>query len=272
VSTKKKFMILVGISCFLVFLFFIYTFNFYRSKHVAMVTVSTSNRIVFSKYTINSFKKYAQRWNYDFYHHSLKLDSSRPAAWSKIRAVLDLLKDDRYEWVVWFDDDIFITNPEIKLEELIEKYGKNVDLILSSHKVNPSLCNDINSGLFLVKNTQWSKEFFNKVWDIGNHRYNQESGSFWEQSAIMDLLSKNGEYYNSSHINMVPARKIQSYITLLFKDDKGDYGQWKPGDFVAHLPAAHNEIRASIFKSFTENTYEYPPIPFNLDKNFTIKQ
>ena len=43
--------------------------------------------------------------------------ASRPASWSKILAVLSAL--DAYDWVMWVDADILITNTSMPLERLL---------------------------------------------------------------------------------------------------------------------------------------------------------
>jgi hypothetical protein len=233
------------------------------SKRIAMVTISTPNRTEFSQYTIESFTKYAEKWNYDLYFSSTTLDKTRPIQWSKIKAVLEVLKTNKYDWVAWFDDDIYITNPDISLEKFIKENGQKAFFIISAHKTNiekNSDLNNVNSGLFLVKNTQDAKNFLTKVWDIGNSRYNQEKGSFWEQSAITELL-KTQKYKNSKQISRLPAKKIQSFITIFTKGDTTDYGQWEPGDFAAHLAGTDDDCRVIIIEQLAKNPKEYPSFP-----------
>lgn len=241
-----------------------------KNNRIAMVTVSTPNRHNFSRYSIESFKKYAERWGYAFYLYQETLEPSRPVPWSKIKAVSNLLVDSRYDWVVWIDDDIYITNPNIRLEYFIKKCSPQTNCILSSHKEFNQQYIDVNSGLFFIKNTQWSKDFLQHVWDIGNYRYNQATGSFWEQSAISELLGT-PEYKDSVCIAKLPARTIQSFITLVRKGDMGDYGQWQPGDFAAHLAGAGEFSRVYIMQQFAKNFSEYPTLPEAWGA-YTIKQ
>ena len=240
-------------------------------KPLAMVTISTENRAEFAQYSIPSFVKYAERWGYDLYVFPVSLDTSRPTPWSKIRAMLDLMKEDKYEWYVWLDDDIYITNPNMQLVQFINDYGRQAELIVSAHKSLLTTPEDINSGLFLIRNSAWSREFLQKVWDIGTYRYNTEKGSLWDQSAICELLGTPA-YRNSSEVVRLPGRIIQSQFTLLFKGDKGDYGQWHPGDFAAHLAGACTAVRADIMEQFAHGVQGYPKLLPELQSAYIIEQ
>jgi hypothetical protein len=240
-------------------------------KPLAMVTLSTENREPFAQYSIPSFIKYAERWGYDLYVFPMSLDISRPTPWSKIKAMLDLMKADEYEWYVWLDDDIYITNPNYQLIQCINDYGRQADLIVSAHKSLPTGPEDINSGLFLIRNSAWSREFLERVWDIGNYRYNKEVGSQWDQSAICELLATPA-YRGSPLVVQLPGRVIQSQFTLLFKGDKGDYGQWQPGDFAAHLAGACTVVRADIMAQFANGVQGYPKVLKELEDRYIIEQ
>lgn len=242
----------------------------FRTPRIALITISTPNRSSFSKYTLDSFRRYADKWHYDLYCFTESLDPSRPVQWSKIKAVADLMNQGNYDWYVWLDDDIYITNPDIPLEQVIHQYGQKAALIISAHKEKLPAFNDVNSGLFLIKNTSWSKKFLQRVWNIGYERYNQLAGSFWEQSAMQELLEMR-EFKDSPAIARLAARKIQSFVTLLHKGDTGDYGQWQPGDFAAHLAGAHDDVREMITQQFAHDTRAYPWL-YHYAAHFTIKQ
>jgi len=238
---------------------------------IAIVTISTPNRYEFSQYTLIAMKKYADQWGYDFYHYNEMLDATRPAPWSKILAVSEFLLTNKYEWVVWIDDDIYITDPSKSLEYFIHKCNSDTHLIISSHKEFVQRYNDVNTGIFFVKNSQWSKEFLARVWDIGNYRYNQDGGSNLEQSAMSELL-ETPEYKDCPRIAKFPARTIQSFITLLLNGNCEDYGQWQPGDFAAHLAGASTSIRNLFTRQFVQNPDKYPTIHKDLRGRFTIQQ
>lgn len=236
---------------------------------IAVVSISTPERESFSQYTLGSFKNYTNFWGYDFFVSHETLDSSRHVAWSKIKLVLDALKSGKFDWVAWFDDDIFITNPTIPLEQFIQEYGKTAHLIISGHKTAHTFFSDVNSGLFLIKASDWSIQFLQKVWDFALQE-DKKKYLFdfpWEQSAIQALFSSE-EYENSLYISKLPARKIQSFLTMHARDDKGDYGQWEPGDFAAHMAGGSHAARLIVFWQFGRSCNRYPTIPILFFNNF----
>ncbi len=235
---------------------------------IAMVTISTPNRAIFAQYTLQSFRSYAERWGYDFYCLQDSLDASRPVPWSKILAVKNLLS--KYDWVVWIDDDVFITNPTKSLKFFIEKCPDSTELIFTTHREFAQRFDDVNSGVFCVKNTPFGQEFLNKVWAIGNDRYNEEGGSLLDQSAIIELL-RDPLYLNSPLIAKMPARTMQSILTLLYKGDQDDYGQWQPGDFCAHMAGGSSYCRELVFQQMAIDSNKYPVLPNHLSA-YTIKQ
>jgi len=242
-----------------------------KESQIAIVTISTPNRQEFSRHTIASMRKYADLWGYDFYHFNETFDPSRPAPWSKILAARTLLLTNKYQWVVWIDDDIYITDPSKSLEYFIHKCPPETYFIISSHKEFVQNYNDVNTGLFFVKNSPWSQEFLGRVWDIGNYRYNQDGGSNLEQSAMSDLLTT-PEYKDSCRIAKFPARTIQSFITLILNGDYGDYGQWQPGDFAAHLAGASITNRIFITRQFAKDVMKYPTLHESFRGRFTVQQ
>lgn len=235
-------------------------------ESIAIVTISTKNRVSFSQYTLSSLMKYASKWGYHLYFYPDSPPNSYNIYWGKISVLVDLLKEAKHDWYVWIDDDIFITDPEVSIEKLIKDYAKQAHFIIASHKTNPVSKGDVNSGVFLVKNSDWSRMFFQELWDYGS----KKPKGYWEQSAISELITSD-KYKDSAYIERVSGRKIQSILTLLFKGDHDDYGQWEPGDFAAHLAGACEGVRVRIFEQFASNSKVYPVLPDGFD-SFTIAQ
>jgi len=119
----------------------------------------------------------------------------RPAAWFKIKALLDELNKNEYEFLLWIDADAFIVDFGFDLVAAIE--DRFVDLtrsfFLCGHFISdlPTSVdfiklakNRLNTGVMLVKNTPQSRELLEAVWaktEYLNH-------SWWEQAALMDCL------------------------------------------------------------------------------------
>ncbi|WP_428305409.1 class I SAM-dependent methyltransferase [Lacipirellula sp.] len=117
---------------------------------------------------------YCDRYGYDFKVFDHLLDSSRPASWSKILAVKEILAE--YDWVIWTDVDAILWDPSIALRQLLQHEDK--DLVIQRNHDN------VNAGVFFVRNCTWSRRFLDAIYareDLTHHHW-------WEQQAIIESL------------------------------------------------------------------------------------
>lgn len=237
---------------------------------ITLVALATPNLIEFSQYTIRSFVDYAWKWGYQFHLCTTSLEPARHPAWSKIKLFQSLLKDGASDWYVWLDADLIITNPDIPMEKFISEYGSKADVIVSIERRDGlERQDDINSGMFLVRNSPWARYFLQRVWDVGYQRFANQHG--WEQSAIEELL-KTDEFRNNEKFKKAPVRCIQSLLRLVDKEDKNDYELWRPGDFAAHMVGATTGLRSFVLSQLAENSAVYPEVPEMLQPWWVFKQ
>jgi hypothetical protein len=117
------------------------------------------------KMVIQNKEKYAKLHGYHLLNGNPEIDRSRPVAWSKILAVKRYLdhppasSGGPYDYLFYIDMDAVIMNPEIKLESLISVGGKGSDFIMTED------WNGLNTGVWFVKNTLWSKKFLELAWN-----------------------------------------------------------------------------------------------------------
>ncbi len=159
--------------------------------------------------------------SYDYIAFTEKLDD-RPAAWSKLPALLRAMASGRYEWLFWMDADALIMNHTIRLESMLDE---RADLLIAT---GPN--GSINSGCFLLKCTQKSLEFLHMVYDRTDYLNHRN----WEQAAMKHVLDRG---LSSLTVRFIPPRSINSRIS-------GDPDwRYQPGDFVIHLPGLSNPER-----------------------------
>jgi galactosyl transferase GMA12/MNN10 family len=146
--------------------------------------------------------RYAQLHNYTIVDASDLMDTSRPPAWSKILAVLQLLDRktntetettnsvirtareqqltiNACDWVLWLDADVVIMNSSIALESILPAGTKAA----ASPPVDSSLNNEnndinidlivtmdrrftANSGVWLMRNSNYSRNFLKTWWNM----------------------------------------------------------------------------------------------------------
>jgi len=147
---------------------------------------------------LKSMKKYADKYGYDIRIMN-DFKTNRPAPWFKIKIIEKLLNDKKnYDFVFWIDADaLFVRFDEDIGNEIIP----NKDLYLVKHFIRGREVP--NTGSFLIRNSEWSKEFLKKVWSKKEFIYNK----WWENGAVNYLLG-----YRTEH-----NRKKEIILSILYK-------------------------------------------------------
>lgn len=166
------------------------------APRIAVVTLSTSSLLdkAAVAMALEDKQEYCDRHGYDFVTITQTVDG-RDAAWAKLPGILALLY--QYDWVVSLDLDTIIYNHGVRLEEFLDP---NHDMIVGLDY------NGINSGVFFLRNTTWSRALLTEAWTITNEPM---SSIWWEQSALMRLVKSEGV---RNHIKYCPQVYFNSYI------------------------------------------------------------
>src|SRR5215211_7403610 len=127
-----------------------------------------------------TFEAYAALHGYDLRLSTQLLDQGRPPAWSKIALVRQLLED--YEEVLWVDADAIFLDISKDIAELMRP---DKDLYLVEHLyAENETWRSANSGVFLVRSTDWARDFLERVW--ASEQFIDHA--WWENAAVLDLL------------------------------------------------------------------------------------
>lgn len=181
-----------------------------------------------AKLTMPSKQEYAKLHGYDFY---VREDSNpeRAVGWTKIDIALD--KIESYDWMLYVECDAMIMNQTIRLESLIDN---NYDIIIANSKYRSDYTG-INTGVILVKCSQWSKDFLKSL----NGSPEFFNSNWFEQGAIIQAV-RNDEV--RSHFKLVDNRLLNSYHHQDTPDDN-----FVLGDFICHAAGISNESRQALF-------------------------
>lgn len=80
---------------------------------------NTARREQMHEYTFMNKLQYCKKFGYDLIiEDESAVDKSRPPHWSKIRVLRKWLP--LYKWVVWMDQDVLITNWDVKIEAIVQ--------------------------------------------------------------------------------------------------------------------------------------------------------
>eukprot|EP00752_Nemacystus_decipiens_P009496 g8490.t1 len=195
------------------------------------------------------------------------IDRSRPAAWSKLLVLQKHLGS--YDYVIFVDIDAFIMNPAFKLEWIVDVAemqketgrpdawgaGRESDLIVTQDWNGP------NSGVILIRNTDFSRWLLQEWWDQKQFVH----GDFpfqYEQRAMHFLLQtevwkeRGLPFY--ADFEMVRARTavidqcvMNSYLVhpwqvLMGRTTLGTPASYEPGDFMLHFAGKKGRVRLSL--------------------------
>lgn len=178
---------------------------------------------------------YASIHGYRYCEVSTTLESSRPPAWTKVKAMMLLLSFT--DIVVAMDADAIIRNNTIRIESILELevYDlKDKDAIYTNdfqqdRQSEATPKSFINTGVYIMRNTPWIKGFLESV-----HKFYQSSmfQKNLERDEVMLYRMKNADEFNE-HVAIIPFRYMNSPVTQ-------DLDKYEDGDFVAHYAEEHS--------------------------------
>lgn len=163
------------------------------SKAIASLGSGDHERLL--KLAARSFRPFAERHGYALHLHTEPVDRTRPAPWSKIPIVRDLL--DRYDTVLWLDSDTVVVDPR-------EDLPPARFMALVEH---PGLM--VNTGVWSLRSTDDTRAFLDEVWaqeDLVEHRW-------WENAAVARLLDSDAGWRDrvdwlDPRWNVIPDAKV----------------------------------------------------------------
>jgi len=171
-------------------------------------------------------------------------DRTRPIPWSKVGFVLDLLGKVPDGTLIFLSDaDVMITNPTLRLEDVVEPLlPASKDLLISI-----DACAHINSGNMLMRNGEWLRSFWRRVGEQTDLLYH----IWWENAAIIKLLETVPSDLAKTEFT-TEHKRFNAYI-------QGLPGQplWAPGDLLVHFAGIYDvkkmerlqeEIKKEIYK------------------------
>lgn len=189
---------------------------------------------------------YAAKNGYSLYDGSDFIDTSRPPAWSKIQAVKHLLENKGCDWVMWTDADTVVMNSDVRIEDFLPADGTK-DLLVGSDDGG-----GWNSGVFLVRNTEWSRGFLDDWWNMRSFVRPPGLSLSGDNNAMKALLRNMPDF--DSHVLSPPRCTFNSFAKFLtlsqsisvmdnIEDQEWyfDERHYHKGDFIAHTPGYDNK-------------------------------
>jgi hypothetical protein len=180
---------------------------------------------------LESKRAYCARHGYEYIQaEEESWDRTRPISWSKV----PLLKKyaamkDKYDYIWMSDADVYITNLDLKLEDhVLPLLPDNKDFLLTYDS-----CQHVNAGNVILRPSEWSLTFLDKVWDQKEFLYH----IWWETAAICHLMATNP----SDMLRIECTRDAYRFNAYL----QGVEGArlWQPGDLLVHFAGVYDPVK-----------------------------
>lgn len=177
---------------------------------------------------LDSKRAYAEKHGYRYIQGDEAFwDRSRPVAWSKVPFILKCLSELPEGSMVWLSDaDVLITNPSLVIEDhVLQLLEPNKQFLMSLDS-----CGHINSGNIFFKNTEWTRDYWRRVWNETEFLYH----IWWENAAMIKLYETNP--IDNAAIQITPQhKKFNAFL-------RGLPGQplWEPGDLLVHFAGVYD--------------------------------
>ena len=213
-----------------------------------IVTFSDEKIRPYAQFTEQINQAYADRHKYAFEaSHDRKLGDDWDVQWEKVRILNEELRNPENSWVVWIDADAAVHHQDTPLESFMVP-GK--DIIVSHDGVNKKddLAQEerdqpwyVNTGMLMVKNTPWSREFVKKWLDEAGEF--KKGAKLQDQDKFVQMLRADwdgaalGIGAVKSHVEVLPPKAINS-----------EYGDDTQDTFLWHLMAREEEYRKDQFE------------------------
>ena len=179
-----------------------------------------TKNLSYGQYTEAINKKYCDEKGY-IYHvekddNKIKSNiNGRAITWYKPKFLLEVFEMYNPDYILFLDADAIVCDSDYLIEDFIdENYN-----IVCTEDYGPS---KLNAGVFIMKNTQWTKDFLQKWWDISDELeggINFEKGYYnnalWHDQTcfgyLMNKLLDAKENINLVSNSILNGREFRSY-------------------------------------------------------------
>ena len=135
-----------------------------------------------NNYAIN--KKYCDKYKLDIILSQEKTYQNRHASWERLPLILKHIE--KYDYLIWIDADAYFYYDAGNIVDFIQEQP-NDNFIFSNDMGN----RNINSGFFIVKNCEYSRQFLQK-WAYDEELYiNNPYPIWWDQGVLCSMIEQN---------------------------------------------------------------------------------
>ena len=205
-----------------------------RKNKILFITYDNRYQLKYVSIHNDNLNKYVKKYNYEYIFYKT---CNKNVYWCKIYFVLDVLKTNNYDYVVWLDSDTIIKKFDIDFGDILNMFSS--DIFVGSD--NNSTYNLINSGVFAIKNSIIGLNFLNDCINNINSDCMNFDGTLkgkWAASC-----------YEQGVMNILIIDKYFNNTTILTNSIIFNYNVCSNDVFIMHLYASSSNNRINCFNS-----------------------
>jgi len=146
----------------------------------------------------------ANKFGYEYCEFSHTFDETRAPAWSKILAMEELMRRGR-ETLIWMDADAYFVTLK-SFEDITQvHFDQGKDIVFTDDTGG----RPVNSGVFVTRNSPWSKAFWKSVYDVPNPRRRVKTARWHDQAGIYKYRNDKRDDFDR-HVAIIPRHIMNS--------------------------------------------------------------
>ncbi len=168
---------------------------------ILTVNIGEKYKKIYSE-CVETHKEYAKKWGYD--HILIEDQQLKNISFEKYRGVKEAFNKG-YDWVLHIDSDAIVNNMDIPVTYYTEECPLDRDYVIMREcplNEHCGLFGCLNTGVFFIRNTQWSREFVKFLINFSedNHDENNQSTHKFKFKIIeQDFIN---QIYNQIHFKV----------------------------------------------------------------------
>tara|TARA_R110001583_G_scaffold15137_2_gene62626 strand:+ start:1017 stop:1658 length:642 start_codon:yes stop_codon:yes gene_type:complete len=193
-----------------------------------------------------NLQSYCDKYNIDFRFCDKSLDVNRATSWSKLLLVKSIINEGKYDWIIWIDDDILITNFDKNIEDYITG-DKNIILQYDPNITSEGdrlIKDEINCGFIFFRSDKQTLEIIDFIYMLGDWSPHRTMCN-WEQEIFIYYHNMIKNIDGESPYNILDYRTFQS-----FNRGEGKEYEWREGDFSSHFSGICKDKRIQLITNF----------------------
>lgn len=193
--------------------------------------------------TLPSKQQYTSKYGYDLltlrsFSRIDAIFNEKEIGFLRVFKVFEMLN--YYDNVMWIDADAIITNNAFDINYFI----KSNKTFYASWDWNGYY--SLNSGNFIIKKTEHTREFFNLFVEIG--KYVLHNKIWGAEQTTFNIMYKNTQM--SSEIDILDHSYLNSVPDCLdWEENRKLINPWSSNNFLAHLTGSPNQTRVKVLKN-----------------------